>query len=128
MSSFSPKHYDLRLTPNAETLKFTGSMTVKGKKTGRPSERITFHQKALKITQATITKHDKSGDQVIEVSRINNHDSYDEVRLHASSMIYPGDYTVTMEFEGEITKTMLGIYPCFFTHDGTDEEAYCHSI
>jgi aminopeptidase N len=36
-------------------------------------------------------------------------------------MIYPGDYTVTMEFSGEITRPMNGIYPCFFKHGGQDK-------
>jgi puromycin-sensitive aminopeptidase len=36
-------------------------------------------------------------------------------------MIYPGEYTVTMEFEGEITRPMNGIYPCFFNHNGQDK-------
>jgi aminopeptidase N len=30
-------------------------------------------------------------------------------------------YTVTMEFQGKITKDMDGIYPCFYRHDGKDK-------
>ena len=118
---FQPEHYDLHLVPIAETLKFTGTVTITGKKTGRPSERITFHQKELKITSATIVKHGKDSNQAIDVERINNQDSFDEVRLHAAEMIYPGEYTVTMEFEGDITKPMQGMYPCFFKRDGKDK-------
>jgi aminopeptidase N len=85
-------------------------------------QRITFHQKELKITSATIVKQDKKGDKELPVKRINNQNSFDEVRLHVDDIIYPGNYTVTMEFEGKITKPMNGIYPCFFKHNGKDKK------
>ncbi len=119
---FQPEKYQLSLQPDRDAMCFRGSVTVKGKKTGRPSERITFHQKGLKITAATIIKHDKKGDQDFPVTRINNQDSFDEVRLHAESQLYPGDYTVTMEFEGTITSPMHGIYPCVFKHEGKEKK------
>jgi aminopeptidase N len=119
---FRPDNYDLRLDPDPETMKFSGTVTIRGKKVGRPSQRITFHQKGLKITSATVTKHDKKSGREIGLARINNQDSFDEVRLHAAEMVYPGDYTVVMEFEGDITRPMNGIYPCFFTHGGVEKK------
>ena len=118
---FQPSHYGLAFNLDPEKLTFTGTVMIRGKKTGRPSERLTFHQKELKITAATITKHDKKGDQLHEIARINNQDSFDEVRLHASEMLYPGEYTVTMDFEGTINRPMNGIYPCFFKHEGVEK-------
>jgi puromycin-sensitive aminopeptidase len=119
---FRPEHYQLDLRPDRADMAFSGTVTIKGRKTGRPSQRLTFHQNGLKITSATVTKHDKSGAQTVELTRVNNQDSFDEVRLHAAVMIYPGAYTVTMEFEGKITKPMQGIYPCFFKHDGKEKQ------
>jgi aminopeptidase N len=118
---FQPSQYGVAFTIDPEALTFSGSVLIRGKKTGRPSQRLTFHQKELKITSATIIKHDKKGDQELVVSRINNQNSFDEVRLHADRMIYPGEYTVNMEFTGSITRPMNGIYPCFFKHDGIDK-------
>lgn len=118
---FQPAHYELQLQPNRDTLTFSGTVTIRGKKTGRPSRRLTFHQQGLKISAGTITKHDKKGKAAVAVSRINNQNGADEVRLHTGDMIYPGEYTVTMEFSGKITKTMHGIYPCNFKHDGQDK-------
>lgn len=119
---FQPDNYQLFLSPDREGEVFTGSVTIKGKKVGRPTQRLTFHQKELKITKATITKHDKKGDQVLEVVRINNQASFDEVRLHVEGQVYPGKYTITMEFEGKITRPMNGIYPCFFNHNDKDKQ------
>lgn len=119
---FQPNNYQLDLQPDRDEMTFSGTATIKGKKNGRPSERITFHQKGLKITAATIIKHGKKGDESIEVVRINNQDSFDEVRLHADGLIYAGQYTVTMEFEGAITTPMHGIYPSVFKHDGVEKK------
>jgi aminopeptidase N len=118
---FQPEHYELTLRPDRDAMAFSGTVTIRGKKTGRPSQRLTFHQQGLKISSAKIVKHGKKGDERLEVARTNNQNSFDEVRLHAKDMVYPGEYTVAMEFEGRITKTMHGIYPCFFKHGGKDK-------
>lgn len=115
---FQPEHYDLTLVPDAQNLTFTGTVTIKGRKTGRPSQRLTFHQKDLTISAAKLEYHSKKGTEKIKVDRINLQKSYDEVRLHSSSMLYPGEYLVTMEFSGTITTAMHGIYPCMFEHEG----------
>jgi aminopeptidase N len=119
---FKPDSYQLELRIDPESMTFTGQVIITGKKTGRPSERLTFHQKGLKITSAHITKFDKKGEQTIDVERINNQDSYDEVRLHTKDKLFPGAYGVSMEFEGKITRNMEGIYPCFFEQDGKEQQ------
>jgi aminopeptidase N len=119
---FQPEHYALELEVDPEAMNWRGSVTVRGKKVGRPSQRLTLHQKELKVTKASIIKHDKKGDQPVKVERINKQDSYDELRLHASEMIYPGQYSMTLEFEGKINDQMHGIYPCYFKHDGKDKK------
>jgi aminopeptidase N len=118
---FQPDNYQLELHLDDEAMTFKGTVTIRGKKVGRPSQRLTFHQKELKITGATVRKQDKKGDQEIRIARINNQNGFDEVRLHADEMIYPGNYTVILEFEGRITRPMNGIYPCFFKQDGADK-------
>lgn len=101
---------------------FGGSVVITGKKAGRPSQRITFHQKGLDITEAHIRRSDKKGEKAYDVSRINKQSSFDEVRLHCDEMLYPGEYTVTLKFSGKITRNMEGIYPCFFEQDGTEQK------
>jgi aminopeptidase N len=119
---FQPENYQLELRLDRDAMTFSGTVTVRGKKTGRPSQRLTFHQKELKITAAKIVKHDKKSDKELPVKRVNNQNSLDEVRLHTDEMVYPGEYTITMEFAGKITKTMHGIYPCNFKHAGKDKK------
>jgi puromycin-sensitive aminopeptidase len=121
-TQFHPEHYNLNFKPDREAMTFSGTVTVRGKKVGRPSKRLTFHQNDLKIIKATITSHSKAGDNVLTVERINQHKSFNEVRLHTSEMVYPGAYTVTMEFEGQITRPMNGIYPCYFDDPKTKKQ------
>jgi aminopeptidase N len=116
---FQPEHYDLTLDLNEEALTFTGQVIITGKKVGRPSKRLTFHQKDLNIDSAKLTYVDKKkASHEIPVSRINTHKAYDEVRLHSDSLLMPGEYKAQLSFSGQITQAMHGIYPCFFDHDG----------
>lgn len=119
--SFKPDHYDLSLDINKEQRTFTGTARINGKKTGRPSNRITLHQRELKITKATVTNHTKSGDVELEVDRLIHHKSYDEIRVHTKNQIHSGNYTVYLEFTGKITGNMLGIYPSVFNHNGKEQ-------
>jgi puromycin-sensitive aminopeptidase len=120
-AGFAPKHYAIDIDPDRDSMRLRGSVTIAGKKSGRPSQRLTFHQQGLKITAASIIKKDKKGARDIPVARINHHKAFEEVRLHADEMLYPGKYEVRMEFSGEITRNMEGIYPCFFKHGGQDK-------
>lgn len=115
---FQPKNYALHLDPDRQHMKVSGTVVITGTKKGRPSKRLTFHQKELRITSATITKKDKKGDATIPVSRISHQRSFDEVRLHADELLHGGEYVVTMEFTAKITENMHGIYPCFYDIDG----------
>ena len=117
---FQPSSYTLKIEPNRTALTFTGSVTIKGKKTGRPSQRITLHGKDLKVISATLVKHDKKGDQPFTVDRINLQKSFNEIRLHSKTLLYPGEYTINLEFTGIITRGMTGLYPCFFEVDGVE--------
>jgi aminopeptidase N len=122
IEGFAPDHYELTLEPNRDTKRVTGTVTIHGLKKGRPSQRLTFHQHGTKVTKASLVKHDKKGDQVIEVARINHQDTLDEVRLHTEQQLYAGNYTVTMEFESRIQDGMNGIYACNYEVDGQKKQ------
>jgi hypothetical protein len=42
-TQFQPEHYDLQLDIDREAMTFSGTVTVRGKKTGRPAERLNRH-------------------------------------------------------------------------------------
>jgi len=117
---FKPEHYDLSLEPDNEKLTFKGQVTIRGRVTGKPSQRITFHKVGLKISSAEIKKLGKA-EEVISVDRINTQASLHEVRLHSTQKLFPGLYEVTMKFSGKITPAMVGMYPSRFTHEGKEK-------
>ncbi len=117
-AGFQPHQYVLALDIDPEAMRFKGKVTIVGQKAGRPTQRLTLHQKDLQITAAQIIKHDKKGDHPIVVTRINTHKSYDEVRLHTDQQLYPGHYTVHLVFSGIISDNMHGIYASSYEHDG----------
>lgn len=122
-SSFKPSHYDVKMNIHEDKRNFNGEVVIYGQKTGRPSKRLTFHQKGLKIQRAEVVSvSKKDAKTIVPVSRIVRHESYDELRLHSEQPLYPGQYIVTLEFSGVITKNMDGIYPCFFEIDGVQKE------
>lgn len=107
---FQPKNYKLELNPDRDSMLLTGTAVITGEKSGRPSQRLTFHQHGLKVVEAFITKHDKKGEQTYTLTRISHHKGFDEVRLHTNELLYPGHYTVTMRFKGNVQAGMHGIY------------------
>lgn len=113
-----PVHYGLEIDLDAKNKKFSGVVRVSFKKNGRPSQRVTFHQKELKITGAKLKSFHKGQEKDISLSRINTQKSLDELRLHTDETLFPGEYEAEISFEGKITDPMHGLYPCYFTHEG----------
>src|SRR5690606_21469018 len=99
-----PEHYVLEIEPNKKDMTFRGTVIIRGRKIGRPSQRLTFHQKDLTITSTTITKIHKNEETDMHVDRINVQKSFDEVRLHTKDMLIPAEYNITIAFTGKITK------------------------
>ena len=118
---FQPTSYRLELTPDSKKMIFNGTVAIRGRKVGPPSQRITLHSKNLVVTSAKITKHDKKGDKGIKSSRVNLHRNFDELRLHSNEKIFPGEYTLEISFIGKISKAMQGIYPCFTKKGGHED-------
>jgi hypothetical protein len=101
--NFLPKTYHLELKPDNSG----GTVLIDGLKLTPPSKRICLHQSNLKIINATLIHKSKKGNEEIEVSRINHIKSFQEVRLHTDQILYPGIYSVNLEFTGTINKDKL---------------------
>jgi aminopeptidase N len=115
---FQPSQYVVTFEPDRETMQLVSTVTIMGKKISRPSQRITLHQHDLTVTNATIVRKDKKGNQEIPVARINHQRTLDEVRLHTDTMLYPGEYVITLTSTAKITDAMHGVYPCYYELDG----------
>lgn len=120
--NFQPTNYAITLNPNRDTLELSGSVVIRGKKVGPPSQRLTFHQHGLHISSAQVVQHTKKEHQDITVDRISHHKSFDEVRLHTSERLFAGDYEITLHFTGPITRIMDGVYASTFKQDGQQKQ------
>lgn len=97
--SYKPTTYKLAAALNQKTNNFEIKLTILGKKVGKPSHRITLHQKNLAITSVTVRKFGKK-DSVQEVSlqRFNKRKKIDELRVHSDSVLYPGSYELAINY------------------------------
>ncbi|MBX4191064.1 M1 family metallopeptidase, partial [Candidatus Saccharibacteria bacterium] len=64
----------------------------------------------------------ETGPVELEIDRINTQKSFDELRLHTKDQLFAGKYQIEIEFTGEITEPMHGIYPCNFTLKGQKKQ------
>ena len=111
LDTFTPNHYNLTLDlTRAEEKEFSGTVIISGDST---SESISLHSKGLIIQSATIDN------QPADVS----FGEFDELRLSQPNL-KNGNHTIHINFSGNITDAMHGLYPCYFTHDGIKKQLF----
>ena len=111
LDTFTPNHYNLTLDlTRAEEKEFSGTVIISGDST---SESISLHSKGLTIQSATIDN------QPADVS----FGEFDELRLSQPNL-ENGNHTIHINFSGNITDTMHGLYPCYFTHNGVKKQLF----
>ena len=111
LDTFTPNHYNLTLDlTRAEEKEFYGTVIISGDST---SESISLHSKGLTIQSATID------DQPADIS----FGEFDELKLSQPGL-KDGNHIVCINFSGNITDAMHGLYPCYFTHDGVKKQLF----
>ena len=111
LDTFTPNHYNLTLDlTRAEEKEFSGTVIISSESTG---ESVSLHSKGLTIQSATID------DQPADVS----FGEFDELILSQPNL-ESGNHTIHINFSGNITDAMHGLYPCYFTHDGVKKQLF----
>ena len=111
LDTFTPNHYNLTLDlTRAEEKEFSGTVIISGEST---RESISLHSKGLTIQSATIDN------QPADIS----FGEFDELRLSQPNL-KNGNHTICINFSGNITDAMHGLYPCYFTHDGIKKQLF----
>jgi len=114
-----PHAYILWLEPDVTSMSFRGTVAVRLRKAGRPSERITFHQTGLKVTAAQVAQLKNKGRRELRIVRLNAHDRLNEIRIHTQDTVYAGAYEVSLKFHGKISENMTGLYPSYCQYEGS---------
>ena len=111
LDTFTPNHYNLTLDlTRAEEKEFSGTVIISGEST---SESISLHSKGLTIQSATIDN------QPADVS----FGEFDELRLSQPNL-KNRKHTIRIDFSGNITDAMHGLYPCYFTNNGVKKQLF----
>lgn len=99
---FKPSYYELSLTPNNKDLTFTGNVNVTGKLEPKQSM-LRLHSKGLEISAVSIS----SSKRAFTLNADNDELTIELLPADA------GEISVSIEFNGVITKAMHGLYPCY---------------
>lgn len=110
-NQFQPKNYQLTLDLKRKERKFSGTVLIGGT-LAKKSTHIVLHAKDLQIKKALID------DERAKTSLAKN----DELSLEINKELQPGNYKIELQFEGKITDSAHGVYPCYFKHDGKNKE------
>ena len=108
LDNLKPENYNLNLTIDAEHAKFSGSVEIKAQLVDESSQ-IELHAKDLAIVAARINN--------VEASEIKQQE-FDTLVLTSKSSLPAGETSIVIDFTGEITDAMHGMYPCYFEHEG----------
>lgn len=111
LTHFEPEHYDLAFNLQRITRKFNGKVVISGRRTNNNAP-IKLHAKDLEIQKVLV--NDLPADVVFG--------SNDEITIIPGSEPAQLELTLTLEFSGNITDSMHGIYPCYYTHQGVAKE------
>ncbi len=111
LTHFKPEHYDLTFNLQRITRKFKGKVIISGTRSHKDAP-IKLHAKDLEIQKVLV--NDVPADIVSSLG--------DEITIIPSSEPVQLGLTLTLEFSGNITDSMHGIYPCYYTHEGVAKE------
>ena len=110
IETFAPDHYDLSVALHRIERTFTGTVTITGVVANDVAS-IRLHAKDLTITSVTVDG----------TSAEHHQEEYDELVI-AHPHLKAGRHSVTVGYHGVITDDMNGIYPCYYTVDGVEQE------
>lgn len=108
LNLFTPEIYDLSLDLSPNSKEFIGQVKITGQVKNKSSV-VKFHAEDLTITSVTVNQ--ESGDFQHQNDTIT-------IKLPED---LPQKLTVEIEFSGQITDSMTGIYPSYYQHENQDQ-------
>lgn len=109
--SFQPHNYNLELTLERLSRKFSGKIVISGMLTTLDTP-ITLHAKDLSITGALVN----------DVPADTKMGKNDELTILPTSSLIDTEISITLTFAGKITDPMHGLYPCYYEYEGIKKE------
>ena len=110
MLNLSLEHYD------DNDRSFSGDVSIIG--TLKKGNEILLHAKDLDVDFVFISEMDSNGKTKKNKKANFSYGEFDTLTISADDL-RPGEYFITIAYHGKVTDAMHGLYPCYFTHDGT---------
>ena len=110
LDTFIPEHYDLSLTLQREARTFTGTVSIHG---NSPEDNGAIHLHAKDLTITSVVLDGKAATYT--------HGEHDVLSI-THDAIRAGKHIVVIAFNGTITDTMHGLYPCYYELNGEKKE------
>ena len=110
MLNLSLEHYD----DNDHS--FSGDVSIVG--TLKKGNEILLHAKDLDIDFVLVSEMGSNGKTKKSKKATFSYGEFDTLIISADDL-RPGEYFITIAYHGKVTDAMHGLYPCYFTHDGT---------
>ncbi len=110
ITNFIPSHYQLSIDIDRPGRTFRGTVSIEGVSTPNATS-VTLHAKDLAIESVTFDGKQAESNQGDNDSLVITHPD-----------ITAGEHIIVIGFQGTITDSMHGMYPCYFTHDGVKKE------
>ncbi|XP_063847044.1 glutamyl aminopeptidase-like [Scylla paramamosain] len=107
-----PHHYDLYLHPDMEQGDFTGKVTILIGVTA-PMTYLVSHVKKLNVTSTVLVRAD-GGEVPLE--RTFEYEPNQFWVVVPDEVLQPGNYSLTMEFTGTLTGSIVGFYRSTYTN------------
>jgi len=111
IDTFVPENYSLSLTLERKARTFKGIVTITGAVPVADLSAIRFHAKDLSIE--SVTFDGKQANFSLEPD--------DELAITHTDLTI-GKHIIVIAYNGIITDTMYGLYPCYYEHEGVKKE------
>ncbi|CAH0398786.1 unnamed protein product [Chilo suppressalis] len=115
-----PKHYNLELTPNLETLTFTGKTAVKVSIVNTTKE-IVVNCLDLELKNVKLQYNEGGTDLTLNPVEVSLSTSDETARIVFDKVLPKGEAKLFCEFNGEINDKMKGLYRSKYMTPGGEE-------
>ena len=118
-----PLHYEIYLHPDLIKGTFTGKVDVLLNVT-KPRDFIVIHSKYLSITKTLLREGDGTNGQEISFAEAFEYAPNEFWVIKLRSQIQLGLYTLHLEFDGSLTKDIVGFYKSSYYDSDTNQMRY----
>lgn len=118
-----PLHYEIYLHPNLVTGTFSGSVDIHLSITA-PRDFILVHTKFLNITSSTLRQGLEGNGEVIALGETFEYEPNEFWVVKLRNQITPNNYTLTLKFDGSLTKSITGFYKSDYFDSITQTNRY----